>query len=1329
MTITPQGTAAAPITVTDYGEGPERAGINAGGARWALQIENPKYVTVENLELQAPGDNRSMRRGLSVVGTDAGELPHFTARNLYIHNVGGYMPSTTNAEPWAFVGKGPNAAGGIIVETLGSATPTYFTDLVLAGNVIEDVQRQGIYFWSNWCRRPELRRWEDKCHAAFTPNRNVLVTGNRLTNIGGDGIVLHNIVGGVAEHNRLDRFNTGVRAYNAGIWMANAENIVLQYNHVSGGVGNTLDSNAFDIDHASKNVVVRYNLSHNNQGGFLLVCPDPYTAQGYGGLNHFAVHNNVSIDDEARTFMHGCGGSLQGGVIANNTFYYSKGIPRTTVWSDANGASPQVTIVNNLFYAEPGAAVNFVKPADGLIINNNHFTNISAPAGATNNVAGSAAFSGTVGELNPYAYQLATAPTGKSVAWNYLDWAGKLRDYAGRPYSAAGAELGAFQPPLAQPLVTAAGPGEAQTCRVSLTPKAQLRIESGTAVSAAFDASSTCHRDLDVQVGVAGAVGLSGDYVQAQIPAEGSAEVTVPLNLAPAVHDGTYALIASAFAGETPVAASPVELTVARTNPPTGWGQDFEQVDEGAVPAGWTRSQNPTPGVVTDADNRLLRLSRSAMNNPPTTKVVIPLGNAAPKVVSFTVTAKQLDAALGIHLLTQDERPAAFVSLADTGKLAYTDNGTWATTDMAYRANEPLRVSLVLPGDGTYKWFIDGVEKKSARMKDPAANKLRLQIPSSVKVAAEFDIDALDVDVADSWRVPFEVTPQPLPDQVTQFAATHLAPHIAEPGNSAVVVLEGATPGEDVEVTLANGAKVLTAVGRVSADGQARIPVLIPANATGGDYVATIKSPSKGQLSLPKPVRVDRELQIVTPLAPTFHDPEGIDGDKITIPSVEGVVYKLNGKAVTGEVAVPVRGQATVITAEAAEGFQLAQGAQASWSHTYAVAVTPEPSVSTTATPEPSVSTTATPEPSVSTTATPEPSVSTTATPEPSVSTTATPEPSVSTTATPEPSVSTTATPEPSVSTTATPEPVRGKRLAGPDRVVTSLAIWAEHPTKSGVVVLATSGSYADSLAAVPLAAELDAPVVLNPAGALDARVSRALAVNSIKTVYLVGGTGSLSQRVESQVQGLGIQTIRLGGANRFATAAQIAARTDQLRTGEGGQTRGVFLVDGTNFADALSAAPIAAKKDAVILLTDGKKVPAETRTYLNANAKQKELYAVGGKAAKAATSSLGQMGAFDVFIGADRYDTSAKLARRFAPNAGKVGFASGENYPDALTGATLLARQGGVLHLVRAASLPQPTFEVIKDIRPTGTVYFFGGTKVIQPQVQSRIEGLLLGR
>ncbi|MEE6283178.1 ThuA domain-containing protein [Georgenia sp. MJ170] len=71
----------------------------------------------------------------------------------------------------------------------------------------------------------------------------------------------------------------------------------------------------------------------------------------------------------------------------------------------------------------------------------------------------------------------------------------------------------------------------------------------------------------------------------------------------------------------------------------------------------------------------------------------------------------------------------------------------------------------------------------------------------------------------------------------------------------------------------------------------------------------------------------------VTPAEVTFDEQDGTEGDSYTIPEVEGVEYVVDGDVVAADT-YPGTGTVTV-TARALDGFVLAEGATAEWSHEF----------------------------------------------------------------------------------------------------------------------------------------------------------------------------------------------------------------------------------------------------------------------------------------------------------------------------------------------------------------------------------------------------------
>ncbi|MEU6984661.1 right-handed parallel beta-helix repeat-containing protein [Streptomyces sp. NPDC046324] len=117
------------------------------------------------------------------------------------------------------------------------------------------------------------------------------IRDNEVIDVGGDGIVLQHGHHALVEHNYVDGFNLRSAGYNVGVWAWDLDDAVYQYNEVTGGHG-TLDSQAFDFDGGNNRNVYQYNYSHDNEGGFLLVC----NATGMTSADN-VFRSNVSIGD------------------------------------------------------------------------------------------------------------------------------------------------------------------------------------------------------------------------------------------------------------------------------------------------------------------------------------------------------------------------------------------------------------------------------------------------------------------------------------------------------------------------------------------------------------------------------------------------------------------------------------------------------------------------------------------------------------------------------------------------------------------------------------------------------------------------------------------------------------------------------------------------------------------------------------------------------------------------------------------------------------------------------------------------------------------------
>ena len=109
-------------------------------------------------------------------------------------------------------------------------------------------------------------------------------------------------------------------------------------------------------------------------------------------------------------------------------------------------------------------------------------------------------------------------------------------------------------------------------------------------------------------------------------------------------------------------------------------------------------------------------------------------------------------------------------------------------------------------------------------------------------------------------------------------------------------------------------------------------------------------------------------------------------------------------------------------------------------------------------------------------------------------------------------------------------------------------------------------------------------------------------------------------------------------------------------------------------------------------------------------------MYAVGGPAATADQAAV-------ALVGTDRYATAAKVATTFFSSPTTVGVATGENFPDALSGGAFLAHLGAPLVLADTNALPANTASYLQSAAGSLTAAdLFGGSAVLSANVQTAI-------
>lgn len=203
--------------------------------------------------------------------------------------------------------------------------------------------------------------------------------------------------------------------------------------------------------------------------------------------------------------------------------------------------------------------------------------------------------------------------------------------------------------------------------------------------------------------------------------------------------------------------------------------------------------------------------------------------------------------------------------------------------------------------------------------------------------------------------------------------------------------------------------------------------------------------------------------------------------------------------------------------------------------------------------------------------------------------------------------------------------------------------------------------------------------------------------------------TSTVAQAMAETTATSALKGTRLYGKNRYETAAQIS------KAGWNSSDY-VVLASGESFADALCAAPLAKKLNAPILLTEKNALdPAAKAELKRLNAKHVVIVGLYGAVSKSAEDSAKAItGDVRRIGGADRYETSALIAKELGKST-EVAIASGEDYPDALSIASVAASEKMPILLTKKDALSGKTADYINANKANITkTYIIGGVGAV---------------
>jgi len=299
-------------------------------------------------------------------------------------------------------------------------------------------------------------------------------------------------------------------------------------------------------------------------------------------------------------------------------------------------------------------------------------------------------------------------------------------------------------------------------------------------------------------------------------------------------------------------------------------------------------------------------------------------------------------------------------------------------------------------------------------------------------------------------------------------------------------------------------------------------------------------------------------------------------------------------------------------------------------------------------------------------------------------------------------------------------------RVAGDTRFETSVRI-SQHNFADGsvnTVVLAAGNGYADALAASGLAGCLRSPVLLTRPDSLPAQVADELRRLGASRVIVIGGPAAVGDAVFAALSSQGLRAERIGGIDRYDTAARVARRIAAITGNDSSAT--AFLARGDSYADALAAAPLAYSLSAPVLLTRPNALPATAGDAARAVGIA-HLVVAGGVAAVSddVASSFGVP--FTRAAGPDRYGTAAELATLAIEQGwctpSVAGVTTGRDFPDALSGGAAMGARDGIILLTPGGRLSKSAGNALATCGLTlSEVQVLGGTGAVGEAVPGEI-------
>ena len=182
------------------------------------------------------------------------------------------------------------------------------------------------------------------------------------------------------------------------------------------------------------------------------------------------------------------------------------------------------------------------------------------------------------------------------------------------------------------------------------------------------------------------------------------------------------------------------------------------------------------------------------------------------------------------------------------------------------------------------------------------------------------------------------------------------------------------------------------------------------------------------------------------------------------------------------------------------------------------------------------------------------------------------------------------------------------REFGGRDRYDTWLRLAKNFGAAKGlgqvpVAFVASGVALVDAVSVAGLAGFFDAPVLLTQGDTLPGGVADFIEDYGVGTVYLLGGSGAVSDGVAEDIEALANEPAvsRIEGVDRYATAAAAASKLGGGAAWCGAEDPAAILVNGgdVSLAEAMMVGPIAHRLQLPLLLTAADELPMPTADFI----------------------------------------------------------------------------------------------------------------------------------